>query len=916
MRMATNFDWGKTYSGARWVRVDLHLHSPGAYSFRFPNGLDHRQLDEVVKRYVDQLKAQGIEIAAITDYQRICAQWFVPIREAALQEGIYVYPGVELSFGGGVGGKDGLHILAIFPFDADVKQLNRTIDKLLDDRPGESLLKDDGQHRDLEPKETLSKCLQRLREETGCLLIFPHPNDSKGLFKSFKPKEAAELLAAVRPEAVEELGDKDRERLQSTGEISPADLARIASVRFSDNHSIEEIGTKRGPDGTPRATYLKLSVLNDLRAVRLALRDHEILVRLGEKPEPTHTRIEGIEVDGSGFLGDMRLALSPELNVLIGGRGVGKSALLEVLRYGLDLPEYSPTEYREGLVQHALGSGGKVTVHLRHVVKPGVERRYRVERVWGEEAQVYELDASGGRRVELLVADLLSDEGKPLFFGQRVLYEVAQSPKLRRQFLDDLVGLEARHKEREIERLQQELRRNARRLWELREKQARREEVERRLREIEHELRLFEQHGLAEKLREETALARDEERLKRAEAIPLEFGQEWEEMRARWQERLRSALADLSQAESRTRTLLQQDAAKVIRDLQAGLEGIFQQGAALLQKAEEELRGVRHRWEEGRRALDEELRKIRQELGRETLDPDRLVQLTREKEKLEYELKMLRQAEAEAQNLERERRDLLQKLRDVRREAFRLREKRAQAIKAQVGQRVKVEVLHRGQRQEYAQRLLEFFSGSRVPRKDLEGIATHEDIADGWALAELARKGKQALMEKTGLSEAQAQRLVDFLVQDEARLYGLELLSPEDEVQVSLKVDHRWVPLEKLSAGQRATAMLLILLTQTQHLLIIDQPEDDLDNRFVYEDVVKLLRSQKGRRQIIVATHNPNIPVLGHGELVTALEAESERTRISVQGGMDKREVQDEVRRVMEGGDEAFRRRAEKYGWA
>jgi len=914
--MATNFDWGKSYPGARWVRVDLHLHSPGVDSFRFPDGLDHRNRDEILKRYVDQLKAKGIEIAAITDYQQIRAQWFEQIREAALQEGIYVYPGVELSFGGGAGGKEGLHVLAIFPFDANVDDINHAI-RALDKQPSASLIMDDnGQHRDLEPRETLSECLQRLRQETGCLLIFPHPNDTKGLLRSFGPKEAAKLLADVRPEAIEDFGNTDRERLQNTGQVSLEDLTRIASVRFSDNHRIEEIGTKPGADGTPRATYLKLSVLNDLRAIRLALLDHEILVSLGEKPESAHTQIERIEVDGGGFLGSMSLALSPELNVLIGGRGVGKSALLEVIRYGLNLLDYSPTEYREGLVKHALGSGGKVTVYLRHVVKPGVERRYRIERVWGEDARVYELDASGERRVELPVTDLVSDEGKPLFFGQRVLYEVAQSPKLRRQFLDDLVGREARYKEREIERLQQELRRNARRLFELREKKARREEVEQRLREIEHEIRLFEQHGLAEKLREETALARDEERLKRVEAIPMEFGQEWEEMRARWQERLRRALADLSQAESQTQTLLRQDAAKVISDLQANLESIFRQGAALLRKAEEELRGVRRRWEEGRRALDEELRRIRQELGRETLDPDRLVQLTSEKENLEYELKMLKQAEAEAQNLERERRELLQKLRDVRLEAFRLREKRAQAINDRIGQRVKVEVLYREQRQEYAQRLVEFFSGSRVARKDLEGIATHEDIADGWALAELARNGKEALMKKTGLSEAQAQRLIDFLTQDEKRLYELELLSPEDEVQVSLKVEDRWIPLEKLSAGQRATAMLLILLTQTQHILIIDQPEDDLDNRFVYEDVVKLLRDQKGERQIIVATHNPNIPVLGHGELVIALEAESEHARIQVQGGMDKREVQDEVRRVMEGGDEAFRRRAEKYGWA
>ncbi len=906
------FGLEKDYQGARWVRVDLHLHSPAAPSFKFPPGLDATQREEVVQRYVAQLKGQGIAVAAITDYQQIRTAWFLPIRDAAREAGIYIYPGVELSFGGSTGGKGGVHVLAIFPFDADVERLNRLVDKL--HNSGEPLVNSDGNHNEISAEKGLAESLRWLRRRTDCVLIFAHPNDSKGLFKSFKPKEAAKILDAVQPEAIEDLDDKDRQRLLSTKVIDAERLARIASVRSSDNHSIEEIGAKQRPDGAHRATYLKLSALDDLRAIRLALRDHEILVRVGEKPTLAHTRLEAVEIDGSGFLGGLRLALSPDLNVLIGGRGVGKSAFLEVMRYGLNLPAYAPTEYREGLVRHALGSGGKVTLWLRQVLDEGIARAYRIERVWGEEAQVYELDDTGVHPVGLPVTDILGEQGRPLFFGQRELYEVAQSPRLRRALLDDLVGRAARQKMREIERIQQHLRQNARRLLELSERRARREEVERRLKEIEFDLRLFEQHGVAEKLQAETALTRDEERLKRAAAIPDALNQEWQEMRDRWHERFQSALADLSQAESRQKSLLQQDAAQVIQALEDGLSSLFSQGTALIRQSQARLTDLRRRWEEGRRVLDEELRRIRQELGTQALDPEHLLALTREKAQLEQELALLRQAEAEAAELERQRKVLLQALRDARREAFRLREKRAQEITARLGARVKVEVHYRGQRKEYTQTLVEFFSGSRIPKKALEAIAQNEQIADGMALADLARKGKEELTGKTGLSDAQAQRLLDFLNQDASRGYALELLAPEDEVQVSLKVNDRWLELEKLSSGQRATAMLLILLTQTQHPLMIDQPEDDLDNRFIYEEVVRLLREQKEKRQVIVATHNPNIPVLAHAELIVALEAESEQARIAVQGGMDHAKVQDEVRRVMEGGAEAFRRRAEKYG--
>ncbi|GIX46079.1 MAG: hypothetical protein KatS3mg131_0290 [Candidatus Tectimicrobiota bacterium] len=500
------------------------------------------------------------------------------------------------------------------------------------------------------------------------------------------------------------------------------------------------------------------------------------------------------------------------------------------------------------------------------------------------------------------------------FSANGEICEITQSTRLRRDLLDDLVGRPARDKLREAEKIQQELRRNARTLLEYRHYEERLEEVERRLREIEHEIRLFEREGIAEKLKEETSLARDQERLNRLEETRGWSAQDWEEMRTRWQERWETTLADLAQAQSRQKDLLQQEAAEAARQLQRAFESLFKQGEAHLRHFKETLRSIRERWQKARRSLDEELRRIRQQLGDTALDPDRLSKLTVEQERLKRERDLLEKKAEEARKAREERTKLLHRLRDVRREAFRLRQSRAGEITKQIQGRVHVEVVYRGQRKEYAERLKSFFSGSRIPGKDLENLALKESIPDGWALAELARKGKEALVQESGLSEAWAQRLIDFLNQDEGRWFELELLAPEDEVRVSLKVNERWGDLDTLSAGQRATAMLLILLTQTPRPLLVDQPEDDLDNRFIFEDVVRLLRAQKDSHQLIVATHNANIPVLAHGELIIALEAEAEKARIAVQGGLDRPEVQGMVRRVMEGGDEAFRRRAEKYG--
>jgi len=122
---------------------------------------------------------------------------------------------------------------------------------------------------------------------------------------------------------------------------------------------------------------------------------------------------------------------------------------------------------------------------------------------------------------------------------------------------------------------------------------------------------------------------------------------------------------------------------------------------------------------------------------------------------------------------------------------------------------------------------------------------------------------------------------------------------------------------EGLSTGQRATALLRLLLAEIDSgPLVVDQPEDDLDNEFVHDQVVRDLRREKHRRQIIVATHNANIPVLGDAEMMNILAPSGpNRGEVKESGGLDRDSVRDEAARVLEGGLDALRRRFERYGF-
>lgn len=120
--------------------------------------------------------------------------------------------------------------------------------------------------------------------------------------------------------------------------------------------------------------------------------------------------------------------------------------------------------------------------------------------------------------------------------------------------------------------------------------------------------------------------------------------------------------------------------------------------------------------------------------------------------------------------------------------------------------------------------------------------------------------------------------------------------------------------LNELSPGQRCSAVLPILLLNGRSPLIIDQPEDNLDNRLIRQVIVNVLGSIKLRRQVIVATHNPNIPVLGDAEQTIVLAAIDEKqSQVRAQGNLDERPIVDAVTEIMEGGREAFQYRQSIY---
>lgn len=901
-------------AGAAWRHVDLHLHSPWSGHFSGLSEVDPRTdtgVDELARAYVEALQSAGIEIAAITDYNGIREPGFSRIRDLASEKGITVLPGVELDIPNE--GKYGLHIVAIFPSDTDVDVIERALVGI-DKDPSTSLVDGDGLSRGLRLRDQLVRCLLDLREEHGCLLVVPHPEShDKGLMNTYRAGVAAQFLVDLQPDAIEHLSDGAEGRLRDTGILTDSFFSDVALVEFSDAHGLEEIGRKELADGTRRATYIKLSATS-LDALRLAMHDPETRIAVGERPEPEHVRFLRMTVSGeSGFLSDLDLRWNPDLNVLIGGRGAGKSAVIESLRYALGSKTYVDASSRANLVEHALGSGGEVTVEVERPVRPGVEKRFRISRVLNEDPRVFE----EGSREPLGISPLeVFGNYPPMIFGQREIQAVASNESQRLRLVDLLVGGEADAADRRVRAVRAKLAENGQRLRAIRKRIERAEELEQQLKNIRHRINVYEESGVADKLRAHTSLSRDRERLSAARTQVSDFRGDWQELT----ETVTSSLRRIANGLGADETA---EEGTSFSELVEAIETVREELTELGTAAVNRLEGLESRFSSTEGSLDAsvgelegELDEVRASLDQSELDPDQLLELTRRRTALEGQLQEVERSEVELGEAESERARLLEEYRVARRQENQIRQRRCNEAQARLDGRLELEVHFKGHREPYQEALSELLRGSRVTSSAIEALVD-SDAPDGATLARTIREGPQAVQERYGLTEAYSQRVVDWFNEDLERTHDLELLVPNDRVEMRLRVGDRMRPVEQLSLGERATAVLLLLFAMERRILIVDQPEDDLDNRFVFEDVVALLRDAKtgdGRRQVIAATHNANIPVLGDAELIATLEASDSSAAVITRASIDDPEVRDHVRSLLEGGEEAFRLRYEKYG--
>jgi hypothetical protein len=359
---------------------------------------------------------------------------------------------------------------------------------------------------------------------------------------------------------------------------------------------------------------------------------------------------------------------------------------------------------------------------------------------------------------------------------------------------------------------------------------------------------------------------------------------------------------------------------EVFAQLDRDVERIAQELELALQRANEGVAGVRGEWETRKKDVQAAYEKILRELQKSRVDGEEFIRLRRQIE----ELRPLRERHGLVRRVEKEhgdrRRALLAEWEDFKAGEFRRLDRAAKKVNQKLRDKVQVEVSAGGDREPLF-RILRDEVGGRLSEA-IESLRGTRDLSLT-QLVEGCRAGNDALNKAFGITPAQADRLAKAEPEVLMRIEELDL-PPTTSIQLNTAPAGNppgWQALEELSTGQKATAVLLLLLLESDAPLIVDQPEDDLDNRFITEGVVPRMRDEKQRRQFIFSTHNANIPVLGDAELIVGLsasgEAEHGQARIAPEhmGSIDSQPVRELVEEILEGGKEAFERRRRKYGF-
>lgn len=883
---------------AKWWKIDFHTHTPASNCFR----------DKTVnaKDWVRAVLGAGLDAVVVTDHNS--GEWIEKIQTATAEvkkEGngdLIIYPGIELCVD-----LHFIHVLIIFDPATKMKTVQDFIIQCGIIEVGNTL------------KQVSSEKLATIinSADYDVLIIPAHFNKNKGLCKALTINGIAEFATKLPLAAIEVRDNGDIQEVNNKFK-NKAFKELPAMVVGSDNpgkndgeHSLEGFGKSY--------TWVKISE-HSLEALRQAFVDPtRIQVVLDERCKSvnpndiTHNYIAGIELKGLKHVDQLNLRFSPHLNCIIGGRGTGKSTIIEMIKMGLGKVTDKQCEDKS-LIREVTSEETSIDVYYNF----GIKKEYKITAM-GKKSRKWQCEDEQGA-----VKDY--PDFPVSIFSQKDIYNLVdddidpaknnRSPLLA--VIDENIEEEKMKINTDIDKwirltisLSQDLRA-------LREEVTAIPRIKGNLEMVNSKLSVFDETGIMKKKDILESLNSEyrgvSDIVQNFEGCILNTKNQFDiaAMAAK-----KSALEKVSPNQSIS--LILRDGINIIEsNINATIDSALaqmQQIRLQLEKSDiyEKLNVARQTYLAGLEQLKgmnidqykelEEQRQTNRRILEELL------------EKREQEIALKEQIEQALIKIASGQQNLLAKRKEV-----------AEEIQAKA-KNIAIEICHLSHKERWLSQIRKDLGKTNVFDDEFE-ILSEWIFPEGRLNVNNWRDWQKFILldDKSGIEKVK--RNGRPLISDkfekmwetkynEKTLNSLFTIWPEDKVEIKIITKGEQVGINDGSPGQKSAAILAFIMNQGVKPLVIDQPEDDLDNSLIKELIVDNIRNMKFSRQIIIVTHNPNIPVIGDAEGIIMLDR-SRNGKVILKDGkktgcIEERTIKKGICDIMEGGITAFKWREKKY---
>ncbi|MGJ7462109.1 TrlF family AAA-like ATPase [Halomonas sp. MA07-2] len=882
-----------TYTGAKFWKCALQV-NPYRYAETYRRQSHGLSEEAYNQQLIDTCLEEGIKILGIADHGSV--EDVEAIRRAAEPHGIVVFPGFEIA------SSEQAHFVCLFPEDMDLRDLHGQMTVGLGINTQN-------------PEAPVHKAAQEILQKVkglGGFAFAAHATNDDGVLKQrlHNVWRLSELTAAQIPGPAESLKKTESGFFYKVVRNKDENYKREKPLAVINARDIEAPETLRHPS----ASCLVKMTKPCFASFKQAFLDPDSRIRLNsDAPQHYASSIERIKVVG-GYLDGLDIVLADHLNAVIGGRGSGKSTLIECIRFALSIQPLgrSAQKQHKATIEENLGKEkAQVFLTVRSSTMHG--RRFTVSRRHGDNSVVKD---ESGTIVPFTPSELL-----PRFecFGQNEIYEITQEANDQRRLLARFLQSSDSDHEARLTGIRKELAEIRQSIIKANQQQAEIEADVEQLPKLEAKAEHYKSLGLEEKLKIVPLLEKEQQLSTKAKedisriCDAIEYAREGLPDSTFLSD---NALANLPDA-----CILRQQRATLDK-LRASVERLLEEAINSARLAQGEHQALETQLLEKVQQQEADLEKHFKQIpesqgksGREIgNDYKSILQAI---ERIQPKQTKLQQRQAHLDALWSERQRLLAELGDTLSERASTLKQALKRLQRKLKGKLRLDMKVEGDRKP----LLDFLKNC-----NLEGIGEKrlawvlECDASPVRLANIIRKGRDSLLEQDwGVVPTAADALARL---PESKLLELEELSLPDHVTIELNVAHddaqeQYKPLERLSTGQQCTAILHLLLLDNQDPLILDQPEDNLDNAFIAERIVAELRKAKLDRQFLFATHNANIPVFGDAEWIGVFAADDGQATIPEQhqGAIDLPEIQRLSADILEGGRDAFDQRRLKYGF-